>query len=638
MLLYNIDEETMIEVISKSKIMLYKPNEIIFYQNATPLYLYLILNGEVSFKKYSNSDLLTMIGSESNIVLSRRYTDNKCRNSKITRQTLQSMRNSAVKNYQVKITKKSLKCGDFFGEENLVTKALYNTCAVVEKDTYALFINLNVFNYYLKKNVTKTYENIKDLVMNRMPYFKQIEHNLYKIYMDTVVKLYPKSGDIICKENELSNKLYLIYQGKFAVQKNSKNLGNIIFLNKGDLFGYESLIDIKPNFEKNFEVEISLKKNEYTIINKDNRSIILCFDIPFFDELTTWKLSKNLLNYFKEQINIIRNFENIKKISSRIFEEKYSNLSKQKKSNKSLNIFANEKTCSKDKKYKLLFKKTFNSKKIFVNNKISNKRKVNFLQNYAKVLPKNYLLNILKENEKEKKLNSIKSKSTSTHKKIKPNKFKLFFNNSSIENKDSIDTNNINKDIEMYITPRKEEENIVNNINMYQTYDKFDKKSVNNISTSLSNINGINSNSTQTTQRKRETSSSNKISSFESIISNYKRKSRNKAQSTLFQNFISNNNRYSKAKNKKIKKIKNKIYFRNDNICSKFNVSKRIIYDKNPINFFSKFIHKKIGLTKYKGKSEDKDTYKYSKNMVISKYNFPLICDDENDNYDCDMF
>ena len=109
MLLYNIDEETMIEIISKSKIMLYKPNEIIFYQNATPLYLYLILNGEVSFKKYSNSDLLTMIGSESNIVLSRRYTDNKCRNSKITRQTLQSMRNSAVKNYQVKITKKSLK-------------------------------------------------------------------------------------------------------------------------------------------------------------------------------------------------------------------------------------------------------------------------------------------------------------------------------------------------------------------------------------------------------------------------------------------------------------------------------------------------------------------------------------------------
>ena len=71
MVLYNITKETMIEVISKSRIISYKSNEIIFYQNSTPFNLYLVLSGEISLKKYSSLDLLTMIGSETNIKLTR---------------------------------------------------------------------------------------------------------------------------------------------------------------------------------------------------------------------------------------------------------------------------------------------------------------------------------------------------------------------------------------------------------------------------------------------------------------------------------------------------------------------------------------------------------------------------------------
>lgn len=224
--------------ISKSKIMIYKPNEIIFYQNSTPLNLYLVLNGEISFKRYSSLDLLTMIGSEANIIPSKRYSDIKHRYSKMSRQSLQSMRNSAFKNYQEDVNQRHLFCGDFFFEENLVTKALYENCAVVEKNSYVLAINLNVFNSYLKKNVSRTMENIKELVISRFPFFKTLDNTMFKLYMDNITKLFPKNDDIICKENALSDKLYLIYQGKFAVQKNSKNLGSLIFLNKGDIFGY----------------------------------------------------------------------------------------------------------------------------------------------------------------------------------------------------------------------------------------------------------------------------------------------------------------------------------------------------------------------------------------------------------------
>ena len=108
MLLYNITPETMIEILSRSKISSYKQNEIIFYQNSPPLNLYIILAGEISFKKYSSLDLLTMIGSESNIIISKRYSDTKYRNSKMSRQTLQTMRNSAFKNYQEKTNKINL--------------------------------------------------------------------------------------------------------------------------------------------------------------------------------------------------------------------------------------------------------------------------------------------------------------------------------------------------------------------------------------------------------------------------------------------------------------------------------------------------------------------------------------------------
>ena len=127
MLLYNIDKETMVKVISKSKIISYKSNEIIFYQNSTPIFyqnstpfnLYLVLTGEISLKKYSNLDLLTMIGSETNIILSKRYSDSKYRNSKMTRQSMQTMRNSAFKNYQENININRLTCGDFFYEVNM---------------------------------------------------------------------------------------------------------------------------------------------------------------------------------------------------------------------------------------------------------------------------------------------------------------------------------------------------------------------------------------------------------------------------------------------------------------------------------------------------------------------------------------
>ena len=615
MLLYNIDKEVMELAISKSKIMIYKPNEIIFYQNSTPLNLYLVLNGEISFKRYSSLDLLTMIGSEANIIPSKRYSDIKHRYSKMSRQSLQSMRNSAFKNYQEDVNQRHLFCGDFFFEENLVTKALYENCAVVEKNSYVLAINLNVFNSYLKKNVSRTMESIKELVISRFPFFKTLDNTMFKLYMDNITKLFPKNDDIICKENALSDKLYLIYQGKFAVQKNSKNLGSLIFLNKGDIFGYESLINLNPKFETEtkINVEINIEKNEYDIVNKDNNSILLCFDIPFFDELTTWKISKNLLTYFKEQNDIIHNFENIKNISSMIFEEKYNNLAKSKR-NRSLNEHSKQNQM-KEKKYKLIFKSSIDYKKNYTADKINNKRKVSFLNNYTKAFPKDYLRN---------KIQKYKLKGSHTINKNKKTSYvSLLFNN--LGTKNHAITYKRNEDIKEFITPSKKTEIQDNNI-LFETNNESkhqnsnDKKS---ISSSLSNLNGVNnnSNSTKSTIGKRPPSGTNKISTFGSTPSTTQYKSRSRMNSTLLQNFMSCNKNMTTNKTTKKKK---RIYFRNgnNNICSIFNFSK-ITENRNPLNIFPcmKLNKVKYSLTVGKGKSVDKRPNE----QFVSEYNFPFI-------------
>ena len=419
MLLYNLEKETMLKVISKSKITVYKPNEILFYQNSTPLNLYLVLSGEISFKKYSNIDLLTMIGSEENIILSKKYFDIKYLDTKMSLPFLHKLRDTAFHNFQEVSYKKIFTCGDVIGDENLITKAGYDNCAIVEKNAYVLTVDLNVFNKYLKKNVAKTVEDIKEFLLDKFKLFRKCDNNTFKFYKEFITKIYPKNGDFIYKEKEPSNKLYLVYQGKCAVQRNSKNLGNIIYLNKGDIFGYESLINLKPKWETiiKINIQINIQKCEYDIVCKDNRSIILVLDIPFCDELTTWKISKDLLPYFKEKNKIIQNLENIKKISSIIFEEKYNNLVKKRK-NKSLN---EDSRYNKNKnKYKLLVNQSIYGNKIYSNSKINNKRKVNFISNYAKIFPKNYFKNSIQ---------MIKFKDTcQTQRKRKTDYISLLFN------------------------------------------------------------------------------------------------------------------------------------------------------------------------------------------------------------------
>ena len=316
MLLYSLEEKTMIEVFSKSILIIFKSNDIIYYQNSVPLNLFLILKGKVCFKKYSNFDLLAMISGEENIIISKKYL--RKNSKKMSKKNMLNLRHNAIFNGIEELNNNSnnLTCGDFFGEENIMANFPYENCAIAKNNTVVLAINLDDFNYYFREKISKTKENIRNLIFRGFSFFRQVENKQLKIYLDKIDKIYPKNGEIICNENELSNKLYLIFQGKCAVQKLSKNLGNILFLNKGDFFGYDSLMQIPDEYQPN--QKINIVKNEYTIINKDDSTIILFLDIPFCDELTTWRLTINLLNYFQVQKKLFKNMKILK-----VYQKKY---------------------------------------------------------------------------------------------------------------------------------------------------------------------------------------------------------------------------------------------------------------------------------------------------------------------------
>ena len=546
MLLYNIEESTLIEVFSKSILSLYKPNDIIFYQNSEPYNLYLVLKGEVCFKRYKNLDLLAMINGEQNILLSvRNRNDN---NPKMSKENMLLLRyNALLHGKEDKSHRKILRCGQFFGEENLVRNTPYDKCAIVNEESIILKINLNNFNLYLKKNIQMTNENIRDFLFLCLPFLNKINNNQVKEYMEKINKIYPKNGEIVCRENDLADKLYFIFQGKCAVQKNSKNLGNLLYIHRGDVFGYESLINLPKKYKENLKLKIV--NYEYTIINKDDSSIILELDIPFVDRFTTWKIYHDLINYIETQINIIKNIESFKNISTRILQNEHLNLVIRKKRNISSNK-SNDNSLKDiiNKDYKLFFNNKLASEKNIINYKI-NKRKVNLVGEIFKKFPKGYFKPSTKS-----KISQIKKIDQEYYEDVinKDNKYITF-------NKNNIKKENDN-------TPIKINKNILKNTKI-KNNEINDKKNKQKSLIDINNINNILNNNNVSTLGKH--SSYSIMSTFVETRNLNKIKKKN-CWKKLMKKYDTNKKYIFMANN-------NKIYSRNDNkTVSKFEYRKDI--------------------------------------------------------------
>ena len=595
MLLYNIEENTLIEVFSKSTLSIYNHNDIIFYQNSQPYNLYLVLKGEVCFKRYKNLDLLAMINGEQNILISVR--NRKGNNPKMSKENMLFLRyNALLHGKEDKNHRKILRCGHFFGEENLVRNTPYDSCAIVNEDSIILKININDFNIYLKKNIQMTNENIRDFLFLCLPFFNKINRNQVKEYMEKINKIYPKNGEIVCRENDLADKLYFIYQGKCIVQKNSKNLGNLLYIHRGDVFGYESLIYLPKRYKENLKINIT--KYEYTIVNKDDSSIILEFDIPFIDKFTTWKIYHDLINYTKTQINIIKNIESFKNISTKILQNKHLNLAIRKKRNISSNK-SNDDNSLKDfikKDYKLFFNNKLASERNILDFKIS-KRKVNLVGEFIKKFPKDYFKPFTKS-----KISQIKKIDKIYYEDLfnKDNKDNTFSKKNNISKENDNTHIKINKNILTYIKNKNNEINVQRN----------KQKSLINIS----NLNNIINNNKSSTFGKH--SSYSIMSTFVETKNLNKTKGK-KSWKKLMKKFDTNKKIYVSNNNK--------IYSRNDNkTVSKFEF-KKDAKETESLPFF---------YTPNSNAMSSVKTFDLNKTCInkrnINEYNYPYIYEDNN--------
>ena len=63
----------MIKVLSEGIIRTYEKDEIIYYQNSEPYFLFLVLSGEIIFKVFKTDDLLKIVNASTNIIPRKDY-------------------------------------------------------------------------------------------------------------------------------------------------------------------------------------------------------------------------------------------------------------------------------------------------------------------------------------------------------------------------------------------------------------------------------------------------------------------------------------------------------------------------------------------------------------------------------------
>ena len=257
--IYNFNQELIKEILTIGELKSYKKDECIFTKNSIPEYYFLILTGEAIIQN-SNEVFLP---------------------------------------------------GNFFGEKYLFINKRYRINSYSKAyNTILLLIQKEYFNNNLKNKILKGKDRIKMMLLKNFKIFRMIERKLLEIYTQKMVKIFPSYEEIIISNKDLADSVFLIYEGSCVL--NSVKQGDLLILEKGDIFGNESLDCIN---EEGIKKKVNYK---YNVINKSPNSIIFKFLINIFSKYVINGMKTYLAKYFQERE------ENIKNISSNVKDIKIS--------------------------------------------------------------------------------------------------------------------------------------------------------------------------------------------------------------------------------------------------------------------------------------------------------------------------
>ena len=206
--------------------------------------------------------------------------------------------------------------GNFFGEKYLIYNKKYRTSIISNKDnTILLLIPKDFFINNLKNKIMKGNDRVRIMILKSFKIFNMIERKTLEKYFQKMIKLFPSPEEIIISNNEIAVSIYLIYVGSCALANEKQ--GDLLILEKGDIFGNESLYNINDN------KTIMKNRYKYNIVNKSQNTIIFKFFINDLSKYLINGMKTYLASYFLSREEIIKNSLHTKKVIKNIFKKEY---------------------------------------------------------------------------------------------------------------------------------------------------------------------------------------------------------------------------------------------------------------------------------------------------------------------------
>ena len=206
--------------------------------------------------------------------------------------------------------------GNFFGEKYLIYNKKYRTSIISNKDnTILLLIPKDFFINNLKNKIMKGNDRVRIMILKSFKIFNMIERKTLEKYFQKMIKLFPLPEEIIISNNEIADSIYLIYEGSCALSNEKQ--GDLLILEKGDIFGNESLYNINDN------KTIMKNRYKYNIVNKSQNTIIFKFFINDLSKYLINGMKTYLASYFLSREEIIKNSSHTKKVIKNIFKKEY---------------------------------------------------------------------------------------------------------------------------------------------------------------------------------------------------------------------------------------------------------------------------------------------------------------------------
>ena len=362
-MLNNIHPDLIYEILTVGILKSFKKNEMIYKKHSLPEFYYLVLAGSVNFQN-SNEEFFP---------------------------------------------------GNFFGDKYLMINKRYRMSCYANKDnTILLLIEKEFFNDNLKNKVLKGNDRIKLMLLKNFKIFQMIERKSLETYIKRMIKLFPSTDEIIVSTKDTADAIYIIFEGNCIL--NSEKQGDILILEKGDIFGKESLSCI--NKEK--ELIENHCNYRYNIINKSQNSIIFKFLIKDFSKHVINGMKTYLKPYFKKREEIIKDYSMNKKSIKKNCQNEYDLLKKPNKKEILDKYCFNNNVITADK-----IKKSFNNilSELRLNRKLDDFKK-KIIPSKSNYINKNSLSvkNYLQKHHSQAGLNSqnklmeIKSNTTSNSK------------------------------------------------------------------------------------------------------------------------------------------------------------------------------------------------------------------------------